>query len=354
MSCHKLYVYNLFVRLVQTYIYMLIPTTFLCHCLKDGLNNLYDIVGCEYTWTASGRSALALLYSTIRKNKRIDIDTVLLPDYICNVVYEAANKSGMHIIQYTTEDYMPCMDDILRIIRNNHKCCVTFVSYFGRNIDYFKIIATIRAISGDTIIIFDECQNLFNADMNVLEENIFSVLSFNNKMTPGLLGGVIISRNSHFTFDIMPEPWFKRIIRELEVVLSYSLFFLKMIKTALNDDWPIPATERSSCQGKYGVEPKKIYKVSLAAAYLGVKNTGYHKQILKHNLKFAYSMAEKGIIRIIGHPNTDITAYLPIEVDSSFFSKIPLKGEYWVSDNENKKGHIYMVLSHSLKYCYKE
>ncbi len=333
---------------------MLIPATYLYRYLENGLNNLYKVVDCEYVWAASGRSALALLYNTIKRYGKIN--TVLLPDYICNVVYEAANRSGMHIVRYATEDSMPCIDDILHIISSNQECCVTFVSYFGRSIDYCKIIATIREISNEIIIIFDECQNLLNADINVLDENIFSVLSFNNKMTPGLLGGAIVLKNSHYVFSIPLETRFRRIICELEMVLSYNLLFFKMIKTALSRAYPFPSTfEWSSCFGKYSVEPRRIYKVSLVSAYLSVKNVKYHKSILTHNMEFAYQMAEKGIIRIIGSPNAKLVAYLPIEVDNVLVGKIPLKGKYRVlKDESSNKGHVCMILSHTFIYDYKK
>jgi hypothetical protein len=305
----------------------------------------------EYILTSSGRSALALLFERIKNDSEKKCHSVLLPDYICNVVHDAARYSGLKSLTYMTdENYKPVVSD-MRDKMLGGGCCVLLASILGRINNNKKIVSEVRSVDPQCIIIYDECQNLMGARKIDLDRNSHIVLSFNNKMTPGLLGGVLVSMNSNDLIKIHVHNNMINWEYNVVMLLTYLKQNLKELYYAIRAKYPEPsAIEFSLCQGKYSVYPGPISRISLSAAYVALKNLSFHHEVLIKNNELAREWHKKGIISIQGEPETNDAPYIPI-VNNNPKGRFPIKGRYGTQGEPPKDGtENCLILSNSFLY----
>lgn len=286
-----------------------------------------------YGLTKSGRSALSLLLINIKKDTDNSCNTILLPDYICNVVYEAAKYSGMEIVVYKTDcNFNPIIEDIALAIEGKIHCCVLLASIFGRRVKK-EIIHMINEINPNCSIIYDESQNLICANKVTLDDKSHMIISFNNKMTPGLLGGVLITKNKEYISGILRPSIIRNIIYNIIMIATYVKQNIKILYDATTCNYRNRVViEISKCKGKYSVEPYQISKISLCSAIMALKNIKWHQELLLENNNFIRSLEKGGYIEIIGTPDIDFPPYIPAKILIDIHGVIPLKGKYGMSD----------------------
>lgn len=332
---------------ILTIFLAILPKKILYPAVIKQLDKIFNIPEYRYTLLSSGRSALACLLNDIKSK---GYNTILLPDYICNVVYEAARYCGMMIIPYKTDDnYKVFIPDIIEKLTEN--CCILFASYLGRSQNYTDIVRKIRSIKPNTIIIYDECQNIIGANKITLDYNSHIILSFNNKITPGLLGGAIVSLNKNYTIN--KRNIFSDFKYNVVCFLAYIKYNLLLLYTAITGKYPEPkAIEISSCNGKYSVEPTMISSISLAAAFMSLKNLTFHQKVLLKNDEFLINLQERGIIFIQEYPDIKEAPYIPVLINKDINISLPLKGRYGL-DNDCRKENACLCFMKSNFFIYK-
>jgi len=230
---------------------------------------------------------------------------------------------------------------------------VLIASYLGRVNNHASIIDKLHSQEPSTIIIFDECQNFFGSNLVPLSENIYLLLSFNNKMMPGFLGGAVVAaKTDKRAAEIYNASLPKNIFHEVETFVgfckqSFGIFFSygwRKFKHPSIGDY-------STCKGKYSVAPAEIMKTSISALCCSLWRADKYQQNLKDNLSAVKEYLASQKISIIGSPNSEFIIYLPISVDHSKYGLLPLKGEYQlICGQPSKKGCICLIISSSMKY----
>jgi hypothetical protein len=321
------------------------------HMLKDSLikelENHFNQADYNYYLTSSGRSALSLLLANLKKEEYPNV--ILLPDYICNAVFESSKYAGWDIRTYHTIDFKPCLISINEMIQDNEDCCILLASYLGRFNCYDETILNIKSVNPNCKIIFDQCQNFIGANKVKLDENSFIILSFNNKITPGLLGGAIISKRNDLNLKLKSTSSWEFIRFNFNVLLAYIKQNSKELFYAMKGVYPKPEPiEVSACKGKYDVKPYPIAKISLSAAYISIKNILFHSKVIKENNDRLNELNNRGALKIQGIPDMEYAKYIPVVLNSNTKYLFPLKGKYGLSDgccNKEEAGYSFIISS---------
>ena len=290
---------------------------------------------------ASGRSCLKLLFQTA------NADTLILPDYICNVVDKAAENLNIRyyhineLLKFDITEILCLLDD------TSKKYCILIPAYLNRDIDQKHIVSIIRNTKADTRIIFDECQNALACREISEEDEVFTVVSFNNKMTYGLLGGAIAG--NHRNMEKIQEAIIESVSLKEDIIasLAFARFAMKDFCHSVRCVFPAPKEyEKSNCTGIYAVKEKKAYKISLAAMIDSIRNTGEDCEHLKKNRDYIFENADRFGIKIIPGISEGQMPYVPIEENISAVERIPLKGPYSCANYpEGRKDSWCVVLS---------
>lgn len=344
------YKMRFFLHTIESILSAMIPKRKLERLVIKQLNAHFCHSLYKYIFTSSGRSALALLFESLKNDSERKCHSVLLPDYLCNVVQEAAKFSGLKIRIYMTDNnYKPVVSDICKKLGRGGNC-VLLASIFGRINNEVKIVKEIRAIDPQCVIIYDECQNLIGAKKIVLDRNSFIVLSFNNKMTPGLLGGMVVSMDDNNLLKVRDYNNVTSCKYNAIMLIAYLKQNLKILFHAVKAIYPEPsAIEFSLCQGKYSVRPEPMSRISISAAYVALKNLTFHHKVLVRNNKVAQELQKRGFISIQGKLETGDAPYIPVVNHSN--GSIPMKGRYGSSCDETKEGtENCIILSNSFLY----
>lgn len=296
--------------------------------------------------TSSGRAALRKLF-LLEGNEYI-----ILPEYICNVVPMAAE--GKNILYYTIDhEYHIDYECIRQYLKEYDGCCILLPSYLNRECNFDEAISKIRTWSQSCRIIFDECQNYVSIQtLSPLDKNTFAVYSFNNKMTFGFLGGLIIQGIENDLCFQEDEPTsFIDECHGLYALLRTAICDIinaKLLKFPYSDD-----LEVSKGHGIYSVEYKNCLKVSLAAASLIEKNWIWYHKCLEQNGKLMMILSREGIIDPVAGYNTYDMPYLPINaIDTTL--NIPIKGRYGGLLAQNENRHQSIILSNIMLMDIKE
>lgn len=106
---------------------------------------------------SSGRSAL--YYILLDVQKRYNITTIYLPDYICSSVVIAAEKSQMKVVFYNLNELLEI--DVEKFpLKDNKKAAVLLINYFGlKNLQ--SQIELVRSINKNAIVIEDDVQAFY-------------------------------------------------------------------------------------------------------------------------------------------------------------------------------------------------
>lgn len=280
--------------------------------IKQQVNN--DNVEC--LMLRSGRSCLKYLFS--------DVETsILLPNYSCNVVARAAE--GLYIDYYQVDDtYNYSLDEILDYVRKNPRSCVLISSYLNRKSNWKEIVHRIREVSSSATIVFDECQNGLNVDSTApMKEQVYYVISYNNKMTFGFLGGMIIG-----TTIPKKEIASNSLKEEIHALYSFGKSTLKDIVNALKKSFRHPEESViSECKGIYSCDIAKPLRISISAAYLAMKYQEESLNRLRKNYEILVACNEIKST-IINGTNECTMPFLPSIVSSDYYGKLPIRGPY--------------------------
>ena len=305
----------------------------------------------QLCFAASGRAALSLLFRYLHQRSNKPVDTVLLPDYLCNVVSVAAESANLRVCFYDTRDYAPCLMSVLHLLDEYDNACVLFASIMGHRCAHDALFAAVRTQHPHMPMIFDECQNtvgLRDSLPLLVQEDTYCVVSFNNKMTQGLLGGAVYGiPQEEQGFDSQTHA--ERSRMQLNMTVSYIKQNAKLLREYCTGYYHAPdEEEKSSCEGKYSVAPHRIYKVSLAAAYLGLRNWASNESRLLENAQAL--LAGSNAVQQVSQCDNPIALYVPIARDSNLKGKYPLKGRYWTSvPCPQYQEHQYIVVHSILK-----
>ena len=144
----------------------------------------------------SGRVALNLLAKKLKNT-----GTVLIPNYICNVVDEAFLREEFTIKRYSLHNtFEPNIDEIIDMILHENVDVLLLASLYGSGcfLDELynkesKLSQTIKKYHIDVIIDFAQDFNQIN-HLSLSEDNYHYVFSFNDKSFLGSMGGIIITK----------------------------------------------------------------------------------------------------------------------------------------------------------------
>lgn len=305
----------------------------------------------ELCFASSGRASLTMLFLYLRKRQEKPISTVLLPDYICNVVCASAEHAGLKTRFYETSDYCPCMQSVKELLTECDSACVLFASLMGHCCEHDVLYAAVRSQHPQVPIIFDECQNLpgFRGALPIsMHEDIYCVISFNNKMTQGLLGGAVYGLPQE-NWEFEPQTAAVRRRMQWNMRASYIKQATKTLREYMTGRYHAPEDEEmSTCEGKYSVAPLRIYKVSLAAACLGLLNWAHHESLLKRNEKSL--LQDNEMVHKVNVGNNPLPLYIPIIRNDSFIGRYPLKGKYWTkSPCPQYQNQMYIVAHNTIE-----
>lgn len=106
---------------------------------------------------ASGRAALYQILKYLKEEN--GINTILLPDYLCDTILVPINKLEIKYIFFPLNDRLELEQDKFKEVYNKNSS-ILLINYFGLQ-DLTKQIACIRNINADAIIIEDDVQAFY-------------------------------------------------------------------------------------------------------------------------------------------------------------------------------------------------
>lgn len=308
--------------------------SFICDTL-DKKNKLNCI-------TPSGRVALNRIFSMP------EIHTIILPEYICNVVPMAAGEKT--ILYYTVdENYKTKIQEVIELIADRADCCVLFSSYLNREVDIAEIMHQIRSKNKTCTIIFDECQNIQSLmKLPALDEKTFAVYSFNNKMSYGFMGGAIVQGiNNPTSKFVFQHACFSDNMHGISTVIRSGF---RDVIYAMKGLFCIPDDpEISQGRGIYSTQYESILKISVASASLIKDNWGWYISCLQANRILLDQLNNEGEISVIPGLCDTYMPFIPIRNDKTLYGKCPLKGRYGGLINKTDNRNINFVLHNSMK-----
>lgn len=127
---------------------------------QDPLESCFDKSVFAYS---SGRSAL--FYILTDAKERLQVDTVLLPNYLCSSIVRTAQSAGLNVVFYelNNELEIDCVK-FSQLYRSN--CAVLLINYFGlKCLD--SQITYVRSLNDSAVIIEDDVQAFWEFDKNL-------------------------------------------------------------------------------------------------------------------------------------------------------------------------------------------
>lgn len=255
------------------FIFHLVPSDYLLRRIQRKFDNKnFDFVA-EF----SGRVALYRLAQVISDNDARRV--ALIPDYICNVVNIALEQAGFEVQSYAIDNkFEPNRSEIeKRILEDDGVGVFLTASVYGSSAflhelhdEDFRELVFQRNIH----VIVDLCQDITLIDHLPAGygENLSSVISFNDKSIPGVMGGGILTQ-----LDI---PSSTRRPSLYEVIQLYGLLLRKLAMYVLD----------------HSPNAKRIYEALLR----GSEKADSHPARFSYSYcrRFPYLIEDVGIARI--------------------------------------------------------
>jgi hypothetical protein len=284
----------------------------------------------------SGRSAVAAVFESLARNH--PGAAVLVPDYICNVIYRAAAGHNIRLLSYRTDKYFHAdLEDIEQKMRADRVVALLLASVFGCQNRGADVIERIRAADRRLLLIVDDCQNLVREMPFHPDERTVVVFSFNRKHVPGTMGGGLCMAANLLNLQAPQRVFFKDLA--LEVVVLLALF--RQVWNALRrygralfgrvGSFALPELEFSDGRRLlYDTGIQRISRISLVRGIFGLRalatiatqrreNFGRLRKFLEDN--------EWGTV--VGTENAGISPLVAIEgLHSGLIGRLPLKGPY--------------------------
>jgi hypothetical protein len=228
----------------------------------------------------SGRAALTEIVkkATVQKGQK----TVLVPDYICNVVVKAIKAGGAQPEYYPLlENLEPDEKFVARRVEKGDCAVLLTASLYGADGGCGWLENPIwckRLLSTSTIFVADLCQDVFRARSlakSLPGTNGTILVSFNNKSFPGMLGGGFLAEEKS-KWSTEPDACLSTPQR-IRLMRRYMLKFLGAWRRRIRK-WfkqplplsPLPPVHADCIDFPFAFEAYKAEKEQLAAACAGL------------------------------------------------------------------------------------
>lgn len=246
-----------------------------------------EIHGYHFFPEISGRASLYKLASTLKGNS--DKGLALAPDYICNVVYVALEAAGYEVRTYPTDHlFEPLMLELENELTDERVGILLTASIFGSTAfleqlksEKFRELVIQRNIH----VIVDLCQdiNLVRYLPDDYGVNVSSILSFNDKSFPGLMGGGILTKidlpvtterlSISQTTKLYGMILGKIKLNTIEAIKSKRRRICKDVEKSLQSQQVITAYDYSYCRVfPHKIEVIMIAKIQIIMALIGFTN----------------------------------------------------------------------------------
>jgi hypothetical protein len=354
IMCFKTAVGTIF----QFFILHLFPRSSLLRRLR----RRFEVNGYRFTAEFSGRVALYRLARAIRSDREGAV--ALIPDYICNVVNIALEQAGFDIRSYTTDDrFEPIRSEIEeRLLVDDSISVFLTANVYGSSAflqglheERFRDLVLRRNIH----VVVDLCQDISLVDQLPVGygQNLSSVISFNDKSIPGIMGGGMITRLDVPLPEGMPSL--------SQTVLLYRMLILKRIKCLLEKtsvskivkglyDFLFRKSSRPNQRSKqyaysycrsfpYTIANVGITKIQIIAALIGLR---YISQIESRKRRFALSCP-----KVVATRYYDSSPYLVVSSFDSQHSGRKRKRPYAVDRHPEQSLRSDLKVIHNKGFC---
>jgi len=298
------------------------------------LRNFYPACS-DVVFFKSGRSALSAALARIA-----DLgggSTVLVPDYVCNVVHRAVTRAGLRPEVYRTDDEFSADNaDIESRLRRGDVAAVVLVSLFGVQNGRQSIIDRIRRAEDDAFIVLDECQNAITGLDITPDHRTLIVVSFNMKNILGVMGGAACFGENTLGLESPPRSP----LRDLYLECCTLLLMLKQLWSRVarfacglvgRRGFPDPTIEHSTCTRlHYDMAVQRIARISLVRAILGMATVARTEAARRWNhARFRDFVARSGACQIVPTGLAHVSPFVPLRsIDRRLIRGLPLKGPY--------------------------
>jgi hypothetical protein len=250
----------------------------LCLFPKKWISNIFGRkYGVAPNFYFSGRVALYQLALSVRKKGK---NRVLLPEYVCNVVYEAFHKAGYEILLFKLSSELEPdqheLEDLMETYQGQCVICLAPIMGAEGGLSWAtsKKVCDIRKKYSVTLFL-DLCQSFMQVELYKSKDlNDFAVISsFNNKSFPGLMGSAVwtdINDASH-----RPANLDERLLLLRLLIYKFLGFLLMCFRKFFSQSLPANISsekfEYSYCQKfPYDFEHSGASKMQIAIGAAGI------------------------------------------------------------------------------------
>ena len=291
----------------------------------------------------SGRSALYTIFRKLYENN--GCSDVLIPDYLCNVVPQAAKIAGHNVLTYHSLDAFEAdIKDLVEKIDTEEPVIVLLASIAGSQNNKQYMVDAILKKNRNAFIILDECQNLITDNEITDDPRVVIVFSFNSKQIHGVMGGGICST---FNYSWLSEPQ-KSIVENVKLELRLILSVFARVRDRIRPHvlyglgktyiYPFPKIEYSNSQRiDFRIDGQKISKISLARALVCILGAEKQQRIRSSNYKtFLKAVERYELGQIIKTERIERSPYIPMKMkNKNLFGRFSLKGPYAMDNSPN-------------------
>lgn len=292
----------------------------------------------------SGRSALVAVFDALAKVS--PNGDVLVPDYVCNVVPRAVAVAGLRPVEYqTNEAYGVDWNDLEPRLQHPGVVAVVLASLFGAQNTSQEVVARIRRVRKDVLIVLDDCQNMVLANPIELDERTVVVFSFNMKTIAGAMGGGVCLGGGALAVRAPKCQWLRDTRLEIAVALVLAKQLTGRVGARLRRLFgqPVncpPKLEYSYAAGRvhYDMRIQRIAHVSLIRAITGMRRAAATEATRKRNFEAlrAY-LGAAGAGEVLPTTYPERAPFVPIKVrDLALLRHLPLKGPYALEGHPNQ------------------
>jgi hypothetical protein len=269
------------------------------------------------------KSARSSLYALLKNKKDNGSKDIFIPYRICNVVELASLNANLKVIKYkNNSDFKKKLNN--KNYNINDKPILLLATYFNKKIVKEDILdGFIKKIGMDAIVVFDECQSVFNFELYKKHKklkNKYLILSFNDKFIPGIMGGAI------FTYDSIKLEHFKLNFKQEFIYILY------LFKNLIN--FIIPK-KNTNIKGEFTFGRSFRYNtdsnsISFISSLVAIKFLNKIDRIQINFQRNSEILKENRLIK-----QEDIGVYNSIFTNKVNNISLPLKGPYLLSEGEN-------------------
>ncbi|HOS82953.1 MAG TPA: hypothetical protein PK445_09540 [Methanolinea sp.] len=310
------------------------------------LNDEYDIY-----LVSSARSAIFCFFNSIKNKKSV----VLIPNYVCNVIYKAIEETGVsQIVLYdVTDNLLPNLQDLKNKNDIFRPDIILFAPIFGAySKEFINIMKITSEFSNRPKIFLDFAQD-FDAPIPKFVD--IGVSTFNKKTINGFFGGILIIKKKDYSISTinLEHNSIKDELQYLKLLIS--MFISSIIDKrnknnfSFNDNY-----DYSYCKYfPYTINNFSISIVSILYNLLALSKFYSHRKIRTKNFYYI-NQALNNIedMKIIIHERTKFSPFIPIIIKNKkalkklkIFAdknKILIKNPYSKPNNKDESFKNYL------------